>query len=190
MNSKTQSAVVAGVLLGVVLVVIALVSSISPVLGILGCCACLLPVGAGVFAVNKYVGTSPPPVQLADGAVLGAIAGAVGGLIYLVIGAPLSYFINAAALQAQMEQLSRAGINLPFVGFGLVIVSGILGVIVDTILGAIGGLIGVSIFEKRKGGAGVPPPPPPAAGGYGGPGPGGGDPGPGGGSGSSFGQGS
>jgi hypothetical protein len=183
MNSKIQSAVVAGVLLGVALVVIAVVSSLSPVLGILGCCACLLPIGAGVFAVNKYVGTSPAPVELADGAVLGAIAGAVGGLIYLVIGAPLSYFINAAALQAQMEQLSRAGINLPFVGFGLVIVSGIIGVIVDVILATIGGLIGVAIFEKRKGGVGAPPPPPPPApGGFGG--------GPAGGGGGSFGQGS
>jgi hypothetical protein len=179
MSSKMQSALTAGVLLGVALIVIGVVSSLSPALSILGCCACLLPIGAGVFAVNKYVAGSPTPVEIADGAVLGAIAGAVGGLLYLVIGAPLSYFINSAAIQMQMDQMRGAGLDLPFAGMALVIVFGIIGVVVDAILAAIGGLIGVAIFEKRKGGA---PPPPPPAGGFGG--------GPTAGGGGSFGQGS
>lgn len=163
-----QSALMAGALLGVVLVIIAVVSALSPVLGTLGCCACFVPIGAGLFAVQNYVGKSPAPVEISDGAVMGAIAGLVGGLIYLFIGAPLAYFINAAASNAAMEQMRGAGIELPFAGFALVLVGGIIGVVVYTILSAIGGLIGVALFEKRKGGN-APPPPPPAGGSFGGP---------------------
>ena len=53
------------------------------------------------------------------------------------------------------------------------IINGIIWMVLLIIFATIGGLIGVAIFEKRKGAAGVPPPPPPPAGGFGGPGPGG-----------------
>src|ERR1700749_1307345 len=109
MNSKMTSAIMAGGALGVLLVIIALITALVPALSILGCCACLLPIGAGIFAVYNYVSKSPTPVQSGDGAVLGAIAGLVGGVIYLVVGAPLAYLINSAAIAAQMEQLGRAG---------------------------------------------------------------------------------
>ena len=159
----------AGGALGVVLVLIALITALVPPLGLLGCCACLLPIGAGLFAANQYIGKSPVPVQIGDGALLGAIAGAVGGLINLIIGVPISYVINSAAMAAQMDQLRNAGIALPMVGgFAIAMVGGIIGIVVDAVLGVIGGLIGVAAFEKRKGGAGAPPPPPPPASGYGG----------------------
>lgn len=187
MSSKVQSALVAGLLLGVALVVIAVLGALSPVLGILGCCACLLPIGAGVYAVQNHVKKSPTPVQIGDGAIIGAIVGVIGGLIYLVVGAPLAFFINSAAIEAQMEQMRGAGISLPFAGFALVMVGAIIGVIVDAILGLVGGLIGVPLFEKRKG-DGMPPPPPPAAGGFGGPAGGGYGSGPGG-TGGGYGQG-
>ncbi|MEA3013034.1 MAG: hypothetical protein QOD42_1579 [Sphingomonadales bacterium] len=187
MSGKFQPALLAGGALGVVLIIIAVVTALVPPLGLLGCCACLLPIGAGLFAVSQYVGKSAAPVQLADGAILGAIAGAVGGIIYLIIGMPVAYMINAAAISAQMDQMRQAGIDIPIAGFALALVGGIIGVIVDVLLGLIGGLIGVAIFEKRKGGAGAPPPPPPPAGGYGGGGAAGGYPG--GGGGGSYGQG-
>jgi hypothetical protein len=173
MSSKFQPALIAGGALGVVLVIIAIITALLPALGLLGCCACLLPIGAGVFAANQYVGKSPTPVQIADGAILGAIAGAVGGVVYLIIGLPIAYTINSAAIYAQMEQLRQAGVGIPMAaGFAIAFLFGIFGVIIDVILGVIGGLIGVAIFEKRKGGAGAPPPPPsygggPAGGGYG-----------------------
>lgn len=162
-----QSAVMAGVLLGVALVIVGVVSALSPVLGMLGCCACLLPIGAGIYAVQNLVGKSPAPVQIGDGAMMGAVAGLVGGIIYMIIGAPLAYFINAAAMEMSMMQMREAGIDIPFAGFALVMVMAFIGIIVDVILGAVGGLIGVPLLEKRKGGGGAAPPPP--AGGFGGP---------------------
>ena len=161
MNSKLQPAIMAGAALGVVLVVIAVVSALVPALGVLGCCACLLPIGAGLWAAQGAIGKSESPVQLGDGALLGAVAGAVGGLIYLDVGVPLGYFTNASAIAAQMEQLRQAGLAIPLAGFALALVVGIICVVVYIILGVIGGLIGVAAFEKRKGDAGAAPPPPP-----------------------------
>ena len=168
MSGKFQPALIAGGALGAVLVLIGLITALVPVVGMLGCCACLLPIGAGVFAAKQYIGKSPAAVQIGEGAMLGGIAGAIGGLIYLVIGAPLSYLINSTAMEMQMEQLRQSGIAFPLAGFAFVMVGSLVGVVVDAVLGVIGGLIGVAAFEKRKDGAGGPPPPPPPAGGYGG----------------------
>src|SRR5215212_3612574 len=175
MSSKFQPALLAGGALGVVLIFIGVITAAVPALSILGCCACLLPIAAGLFAAKQHVGGAPTAVQIGDGAIMGAIAGAVGGIIYLIIGMPISYAINAAAIYAQVEQLRNAGVGIPLAaGFALAIIFGIIGLVVDAILGTVGGLIGVAVFEKRKGGAGTPPPPPaPGGGGYGGGTPGG-----------------
>ncbi|HEX8721491.1 MAG TPA: hypothetical protein VF736_12720 [Pyrinomonadaceae bacterium] len=175
MSGKFQPALFAGAALGVILVLIAIITALVPFAGIIGCCACLLPIGAGVFAANQYITKSASPVPIGEGALLGAVAGGVGGLINLIIGVPISYFINSAAMEMQMEQLRQQGLAIPMAGFALALVGGIIGVVVDAVLGVIGGLIGVAAFEKRKGGAGTPPPPPPPTGFGGGPGaPGGG----------------
>jgi hypothetical protein len=178
MSGKLQPALLAGGALGVVLIIIAVIGAILPLVGRpLGCCGCLLPIAAGVFAAYQYVGKSPTPAQIADGAILGAIAGAVGGVLYLIIGMPIAYIANSAAIYAQIEQMRQAGVNLPIAGFAFALIAGLIGVIVNLILGLLGGLLGIAIFEKRKGGPAAPPPPPPQAGGpggYGTPGGGGG----------------
>ena len=159
----------AGAALGLVLIVIGVVTSLVPILKFANCCACLLPIAAGLFAAKQAIDKSGSPVQIGDGAILGAVAGALGGIIYLIIGMPISYVINAAALYAQAEQLRNAGIGLPLAGAAFFVIFGIFGVIIDAVLSTVGGLIGTAVFEKRKGGgAGTPPPPPPPGGGYGG----------------------
>ncbi len=162
MNSKFRPALIGGAALGAVLVLIALLQVAAPAVGTAaGCFVCLVPFGAGLLAVYLYVKGSTVPAQIGDGAVLGALAGFIGGLIYLIIGVPLSYAMNSTAVEAQMAQLSEQGITLPFSGLALLFVAGIIGVVIYTILSLIGGLIGVAIFEKRKGGDINQPPPPP-----------------------------
>lgn len=166
MNNKLMPALMAGVAFGVLLVIFALVGALSPAVGtVTGCCACLLPIFAGMLAVYLYVSKSPTPAQIADGAMLGALAGLIGGLIYLIVGVPLAYFVNAAAMEAQFAQLRSQGIELPVTGLPLLFIGGIIGVVIYTIMSIIGGLIGVPVFEKRKGGSNTPPPPPPNFGG-------------------------
>ena len=165
MNEKTKASLMAGGALGLLMIVTGVGGA---VVRVAGCCNCLWPIAAGAFAVFLYVKKSPTPLQMADGAILGLIAGIVGGLINLLIGLPLSYAINSAVIAAQFEQLHRSGIDLPFSGFVLVFVGGIIGLVVCAVLALIGGIIGIPIFEKRKGGNGAPPPPPQNYGGGGG----------------------
>ena len=153
----------AGLGVGAVMILIALIGSVVP---FAGCCNCLLPIAAGILAVYLYTKNSPVAIDPKDGAMLGAIAGVAGGLLNLIIGTPLSYFVNSAVMSAQFAQLRDQGVSLPesLTGFALFFVMGIVGAIFFTILATIGGLIGAAIFGKKGaggvGGSTMPPPPP------------------------------
>ena len=151
----------AGLGVAAVMIVMGLIGSVVP---FAGCCNCLLPIAAGVLAVYLYTKNSPVAVDPASGATLGAIAGVAGGLLNLIIGTPLQYFVNSAMMDAQLSQLRDQGINIPasLAGFALFIVAGIIGAIFFVILAAIGGLIGSAIFGKKGAGGSAMPPPPPA----------------------------
>ncbi len=155
MNDKMKPALMGGVALGV----LTILSSVVPAAG---CCSCLWAIGGGTLAAYLYIKKSPVPVQIGDGAALGALAGAIGGLLYLIIGIPLAYALTSAVMEAQMEQVrQQTGVTIPLSGLALFFVSGIVGVCIYIALATIGGLIGVAIFEKRKGPSAGPPPPPP-----------------------------
>lgn len=151
----------AGLGVGALMIVMALIGSVVP---FAGCCNCLLPIAAGVLAVYLYTKNSPVAVDPKDGAMLGAIAGVAGGLLNLIIGTPLSYFVNSAVMEAQLAQLREQGVSLPesLAGLALFIVAGVVGAIFFVILATIGGLIGSAIFGKKGPGGGAMPPPPPA----------------------------
>jgi len=118
-------------------------------------CCCIWGIAGGAVAGLLYIKESPTRIGPGDGAMIGALAGLVGAIIYLIIGVPIAYFLGSAAME---ESLARAGIQLPFTGFLLFLLSGLIGGLVLLCLSVIGGLISVPIFEKRKD---VPPPPPP-----------------------------
>jgi hypothetical protein len=118
-------------------------------------CCCIWGIGGGALAGMLYIKGSPVPVRPGDGAVVGALAGVVGGVIYLLIGLPVAYFYGAAAIE---EATRNAGVELPMSGVLLIITSTLLGALFLIVLAVIGGLLAVPIFEKRKNG--VPPAPP------------------------------
>ncbi len=154
--SKLKPAFIGGGALGLFLVFTVLLTAI-PFLRVGGCCNCLWPILAGALATMLYVKGSPVPVTVLDGAIVGALAGAIGGLIYLVVGLPLSYFINGVeALDMQVRQFNP---DFPLSGIVLLVIGGIVGFIIFVVLATIGGLIGVPIFEKRKATTDAPPPP-------------------------------
>jgi hypothetical protein len=156
MNNKLKAALIGGGALGLLLVFTVLISSV-PFLKLVGCCNCLWPIAGGLLATMLYVKGSPTPATIADGAIVGALAGVLGGLIYLIIGLPISYFINGVeALDMQVRQFNP---DFPLTGVVLLIIGGIVGFFIFIVLSTIGGLIGVPIFEKRKGPAKMPPPP-------------------------------
>src|SRR5215218_3417883 len=175
MNDKLKPAIIGGVILGVL-------SAIPAV----NTCCCIWALVGGLIAANMYIKSSPNPVTPADGAIVGAIAGAVGAVLIIVVGIPLQLIFGAAmssmmggimqnadpSQSAQLQAAMAGGL-----GFGRAILNALLYSVTAVIFSAVGGLLGVALFEKRKGGPGVPPPPPPQAGGpggYGTPGAGGG----------------
>ena len=108
------------------------------------------------MAAYLYISSSPTPVSTGDGAMVGGLAGVVGGIIYLILGLPIAILFGMAAMQ---DSLNRSGVQLPFSGTLLMIVAGIVGAIILALLATLGGVIGVAIFEKRKGDGLAPPPP-------------------------------
>jgi hypothetical protein len=144
MNNKLKPALLGGLIVG-------LLSAIP----FINYCCCIWGIGGGVLAAYLYIKSSPTPVAMGEGAMVGGLAGVVGGIIYLVIGLPIAILFGMAAMT---EQLARSGVQLPFSGVLLMIVAGIVGAIFLVVLATLGGIIGVAIFEKRKG-IDVPPPP-------------------------------
>ena len=120
-------------------------------------CCCIWGIGGGLLAGFIYIKGSQKIVTTGEGAMVGGLAGVVGGIIYLILGIPIAYLIAGGG--ALEEQLARSGVSIPFSGVLLFIVSGLIGALCLIVLAVIGGLISVPIFEKRKND--VPPPPPP-----------------------------
>jgi hypothetical protein len=172
MNEKIKSAVIGGLLLGFL--------SAIPFVNFVNLCCCAWVLFGGALAVKLYIGKSPTPVTVGEGAGIGAIAGLIGAVVYLFIGVPLSLLTGnafAAMFYSLFARISpEAGEQMRIamerqMSMGIVerlisaIPGALIGFVVIVIFATIGGLIAVPIFEKRKGGMSSPPPPP----GFGGP---------------------
>ena len=159
MTSKLKPALIGGGALGLLLVLTVFIAAIPrPIIRFVGCCNCLWPIAAGMLATMLYVKGSPVPATILDGVVVGALSGVIGGAIYMIIGLPISIFVNGtAAMDAQVRQLDP---NFPLTGVVLLIIGGLVGFVIFVVLALIGGLIGVPLFEKRKENINPPPAPP------------------------------
>ena len=148
MNNKLKPAILGGLIAGVL-------SGVLSFIPFVNYCCCIWSIGGGVLAAFIYIKASPVPVKIGDGALVGGLAGVVGGILYLIINLPITLLVGVAAIGSQLR---NSGVNLPLSPFVLVIVSSIVTAVIIAVLAALGGIIGVAIFEKRKDGA-VPPPP-------------------------------
>ena len=167
MNNKLKPALVGGVLLGLL--------SVIPFVSALNLCCCLWAILGGMLASYLYVKNSPTPVSTGDGAVLGALAGLIGALISIVLGIPINYAMGptmrnmflslAERMDPQQADMLRRQLELSGESIAGLIINAIILAVCLLFFSVIGGLIGVAIFEKRKGGP--MPPPPPATGGPG-----------------------
>jgi hypothetical protein len=170
MNDKLKPAIMGGVFIGVL--------SIIPIVNVVNMCCCLWAIAGGVLATYLYVKQSPVRAKPADGAILGAIAGAVGAVIIVILGIPISIvaggitrglFISIMeSINPSQAEMFRAQMAAGETIAGA-IVNGIILAVCVVIFSTLGGLLGVPIFEKRKG-DGVVTPPPQNFGGPGGPG--------------------
>src|SRR5213593_1463881 len=171
-----KPALIGGVALGIL--------SAIPVLGAVNCFCCAWVIGGGILAANLYVKSSVESVTLGRGLVLGLLTGVIGGVVETLLSIPLQMIMASMGTGAlsRLEQMLEQMKDLPpevrealrsilsnqgGAGIFFIIVGGFFTLLVFSVMGMIGGAIGVAIFEKRKPGQGTPgaaPPPyqPPA----------------------------
>jgi hypothetical protein len=161
MNNKVKPALIGGVLLGLL--------SVIPFVNALNVCCCLWAILGGMLASYLYVKNSPTPANAGDGAIVGAIAGAIGAVISFILGLPINYAMGPTMrnlmlsllenVDRQQAEMMRRQMEMTGESIAGLIVNGLILAVLLFFFSVIGGLIGVAIFEKRKGGP-VPPPPP------------------------------
>ena len=168
MNNKVKPAVIGGVVLGLL--------SAIPFVNLVNICCCLWAILGGLLASHLYVKNSTTPANAGDGAIVGAIAGAVGAVIYLILGIPLA-IVGGAAMREVMfniitnidpsqAELFRRQMEAQGDNIAGIIVQSLIGAVLLIVFAVLGGLLGIPLFEKRKGGTMPPPPPAPGGGPY------------------------
>jgi hypothetical protein len=159
MNTKLKPALIGGVLIGVL--------SVIPFVSAANLCCCLWAILGGMLATYLYVKNSPTPASAGDGAVLGVIAGAVGAVVSVILGIPINLAMGPVMrntivslmqnLDPRQAEMMRQQFEAQGNAIGPLIIQSLIGAGLLFVFAILGGLLGVPIFEKRKG---APPPPP------------------------------
>ena len=156
-NPKFKAALIGGGVFGVL--------AALPYINMINVVCCALYIGGGVLAAYLYLKDQPPAEKTpyGDGALVGLIAGAIGGVVTTIVGA----LVLASGLGpdmgdpgAALDQLDQAGIELPDIVRDMLGGGGIsaamlgtqlvMNVILYGIFATLGGLVGVAIFHKKE----------------------------------------
>ena len=158
MNDRLQPALWGGVFIGVL--------SALPLVSAGNCCCCLWVLIGGALAAYLRQQNTPYQVLPAEGAIVGLIAGALGGVIQSLLSIPLE--MMAGPMQKQImervlssnpdvdPQFREMMENIASHSAGFRVIGMLITVIIFTVFGMFGGLLGVAMFKKN-----LPPPPPP-----------------------------
>lgn len=157
MESRLQPALFGGLFIGVL--------SALPFINAANCCCCLWVVAGGVLAAYLRQQGSPYAIPASEGALVGLMAGFVGGIVFIIVSIPMQALTGP--MQARfIEGMMSANPDIPpelrdmmeraSTGNALRAASFVFTIIVDVIFGMLGGLLGVAMFKKNA------PPPPPA----------------------------
>ena len=167
--SKMQPALLGGLVIGLFWSV--------PFLNLINFCCCVGVIAGGALAGWMLIKRSPTlPVTNGDGAVVGMLAGLVGAVVYLVLGIPIGLVFSdsgVAVIKTLFESMNNPEINRALEeaiktsqnrSLGARILESLLSWFIVSVISigfsTVGGLIGVSMFEKRKGQYPPPAPPP------------------------------
>lgn len=157
MSDRLQPAFWGGIFIGVL--------SALPLVSLGNCCCCLWVLTGGVLAAYLRQQNSPYQIDPAEGALVGLMAGVVGAVVGSILAIPLQ-MIAGPMQQQMMERIlsqnpevtpeMRDMVERMTATSGLWIVGLIFSLVVYSVFGVLGGLLGVAIFKKN-----LPPPPPP-----------------------------
>ena len=154
MNKKLKPALIGGVALGI--------ASALPYINYVNTIFCALYIAGGVLACYLYLkGLSTPPASpYGAGAVVGLLAGSLGGVAAAFTSALMHLSGYGEEKLAQvLEEIEQANIQLPplvmdMMGLNGISVSMVLTMLVSSVVlyaifGTLGGLLGIAIFHKK-----------------------------------------
>lgn len=154
MPNKSQSILLAGAAIGVAAPILGLIPGVG------SCLACIAYILAGLLAVWHYTDRHHLTITGGQGAGLGALAGIVAMAIASILGFLfMSIGLTPPWREAFEEQLDASGMDpaqidqfMEMASSPLFIVGFILlGLVIYAIMGALGGVIGASVFKKGDG---------------------------------------
>lgn len=126
-----------------------------------GCLCCLWIVGGAMLATYLLARNSPLPLRPGDGALVGILSGIVAAFVDAVVSLPFQSW-NKEVVRRFMDQFSEFSKEMPSgwetwlertsAGFSPAwfLLGLVFAVIVYGAFGALGGIIGVSLFGKKK----------------------------------------
>ena len=156
MPSRLQPAFWGGLFIGVL--------SSLPFVNAGNCCCCLWVVSGGVLAAYLHQQNSPVSLPAAEGALVGLLAGAIGGVIGTVLSIPLQmlagpmqqqFVERILASNPEVTPEMREMLERFATGTGMRAAALLVSIVVNTVFGMLGGLLGVAIFRRK-----LPPTPP------------------------------
>jgi hypothetical protein len=155
MSERLQPALLGGLLIGFL-----------TALPVVNCCCCLWVIAGGMLATYLRQQDTPYQIPAAEGALMGLAAGAIGAIIGGLLSIPLEFALGPMQQQiierfAQNPELPpelRDALGSASVRTGAAwrVAAIMISVVVYSIFGLLGGLLGTAVFKKN-----APPPPPP-----------------------------
>ena len=155
-EGRLQPALLGGAFIGVM--------SALPIVNMGNCCCCLWVLAGGALAVYLRQQNSRVPVTASEGALVGLLAGVIGGVIGVVLSIPIQMLMGPLQ-QEWMGRIMAGNEDMPpemremadrmMAGNAVRTAGAVLNIILSTIFGMLGGLLGVAIFKRN-----APPQPP------------------------------
>jgi len=152
-SARLQPALLGGVFIGVM-----------SALPFINCCCCLWVIAGGMLAVYLRQQNSPVEIPAAEGALLGLMAGAIGGVIAVLLSIPID-MVMGPLMQDWMTRLMagnneiqpelREAMERMISSSGGRVINAFFVIIYSVVFGMLGGLLGVALFKKN-----APPQPP------------------------------
>jgi uncharacterized membrane protein (UPF0136 family) len=127
---------------------------------LVNCFCCLWIVGGGVIAAYFLHKNSTVDLKAGDGAIVGVFAGMVAAVIAFLISIPLAPLDNALA-RSMMDWAAEYTDQMPEFwdslirgeglesSFPFMVLELFINIVVFSVLGALGGIIGISLFKKK-----------------------------------------
>jgi len=138
------------------------VAGVLSAIPFLNCLCCLWIIGGAMLAAYLLAKDSPVSLTAGDGAIVGIFSGIVAAVVDAVIGIPL-HAVNGQIVKRMMERLAEFAEEMPSgweswlerstgpVSISLFLFGLLISAVIFAALGALGGIIGISLFGKKKG---------------------------------------